>query len=275
MKDYPRKILKVLAYIEDHIHERILVEDLARVACYSSFHFQRIFRFIVGESVHKYIRRLRLERAMGKLRDTDQSVTDIALDANFETPSAFTKAFKLCIGESPRNYRLLCKKIDKEIDMAAKKIDELAAIQPDAVEWIPEMPVLFIRRTGNYSTSGEDAWGAMAALIRERNLEEAKLRYFSIAHDDPTITDEENLRFDACVQEDRNIPVKGEVALQVLQEGKCAIFVHNGSSDAISDTFDRIFLKWLPDSSENFDENRFCYLEHSGKETTKIYVPLV
>ena len=72
--------------------------------------------------------------------------------------------------------------------------------------------------------------------------------------------------------------MKGEAASKVLTGGKYAIFICQSPldtmEDAINDAFDRIFLKWLPDSKENYDENRICYMEHWG-ETTKIYVPLV
>ena len=106
-EDYVKRVLKVLIYIEDHIEEELSMDKLAKVACYSSFHFHRIFQAIVGETVHNYVRRLRLERAAGRLLHTERPVTDIALDAAYETPSAFTRAFKQCMGKSPRNYRAL------------------------------------------------------------------------------------------------------------------------------------------------------------------------
>ncbi|KPK32006.1 MAG: hypothetical protein AMS24_05165 [Chlamydiae bacterium SM23_39] len=119
MDDYCGKnILKVLIYIEDHINDEIKIEDLTKIACYSSFHFQRLFRLIVGESVYKYIKRLRMERAMQKLYGSYQSITNVALEAGFETPSAFSKAFRQCTGRSPRNYR----KLYKEINMSKKKL---------------------------------------------------------------------------------------------------------------------------------------------------------
>ena len=141
MKEYAKRILKVLTYIEDHIQDEMTVTELAQVACYSDFHFQRIFRFIVGESVHQYVRRLRLEKAMSKLRHSSQSITDIALDANFETQSAFAKAFKQCVGQSPRAYRLLY----KELNMTENKFSDLPMIEPDEIKNTPETPVLFIR----------------------------------------------------------------------------------------------------------------------------------
>jgi len=95
--DYVKRILKVLIYIEDHIEEEISIEELAKVSCHSPFHFHRIFHMVVGETVYKYVRRLMLEKAASKLRYTERPITDIAMDTQYDTPSAFTRAFKQTI----------------------------------------------------------------------------------------------------------------------------------------------------------------------------------
>lgn len=67
------------------------MEELARVACFSSFHFHRIFAAMTGETLADHVRRLRLERA--------------ALDAGYEAHEAFTRAFKAAYGVSPVEFR--------------------------------------------------------------------------------------------------------------------------------------------------------------------------
>lgn len=277
---YVKQILKVLIYIEDHIEDEMTIVELAKVACYSPFHFHRIFQAIVGESIHKYVRRLRLESAAGKLLYSNQPITGIALDANFDTSSSFTKAFKQCMGKSPRNYRLLY----KEVNMMTRKINELSTITPKKIEKVSDLNLMFIRRLGNYTTSSELAWDAMKAFIKEENLDKSKLRYFSITHDDPQITNEEKLRFDACIQTTQKVQDKGEIGHQTLKGGKYAVFVHQGSTSGLDDTFDRIYLKWLPNSKENLDESRPPFCEHLNTEyehiddskfITNIFVPLL
>jgi len=270
MKEYTKRVLKVLIYIEDHIQDEITVKELAQVACYSVFHFQRIFRLVVGESVYQYVKRLRMERAIAKLHHSGQSISDIALDLNFETQSSFTKAFKQCVGENPRGYRSLY----KEINAIENKIKNLSIIQPKEIKQMLELPVLFIRRTGNYDVSAKDAWNVMTALIKDNNLKKAKLRRFSIAHDDPKVTDEEKLRFDACIKDDQRILVKGEVTHKIIPGGKYVSFIHRDRSETLDNVYDRIFFKWLPDSNESLDERRSSFVEHID-DADKIYVPLV
>ncbi len=278
-EDYVKRILKVLIYIEDHIEDEISMEELAKIACHSSFHFHRIFHRVVGETSHKYVRRLRLEKAAKKLRYTEQPITEIALDSQYDTSSAFTRAFKQAVGKSPRNYRTLY----KEVNAMTKKITELATITPETIVKISDMDLLFIRRLGKYSESACQAWESMHTFIEQHHLDRATLRYFGISHDDPSVTSEEKLRFDACIFVPRSIQFSGEIGRQTLKGGKYAIFTHYGSCDCLDEIFDRIFFKWLPDSKENFDEARPIFYEYfnielaktnESKFVTKIHIPL-
>jgi AraC family transcriptional regulator len=61
--DYKERILRVLTQIQAHLEETLDLEDLARVACISNFHFHRIFAAMTGKTVADHVRRLRLERA--------------------------------------------------------------------------------------------------------------------------------------------------------------------------------------------------------------------
>src|SRR5688572_4447608 len=102
---YKERLLRVLVYIQQHLDEAIELDDLARVAHFSPYHFHRLFRGMVGESVMEHIRRLRLERAAHRLKLSDQPVTQIAFDAGYETHEAFTRAFRAMFDESPSQFR--------------------------------------------------------------------------------------------------------------------------------------------------------------------------
>lgn len=274
-----KRIIKVMIYIEENIDKELTIEELAKIACYSSFHFHRIFQAIIGETIHRYVKRLRMQNAAGKLRYTDRSVTEIALDASFETPSAFTKAFKQFMGSSPKNYRSL----HTAINTMTQKIKELPMIRPGKIENLPDLHLLFIRRYGNYTKSPWEAWQAMIAFINESKLERKNIRYFGISHDDPQITSEDKLRYDAAIFAPSG-KEKGEIGSQILKGGKYAIFTHEGPYEGLEDIFNRIFLKWLPNSQEHFDESRSVYCEYFHMEyakkapeklVTQIFIPLI
>lgn len=80
---------------------------LAANAQYSRFHFQRLFREQTGETPGDCRRRLRLERAAYQLQRTTRSVTEIALDALYDSLEGFSRAFRRAYGVSPSYYRRL------------------------------------------------------------------------------------------------------------------------------------------------------------------------
>ncbi|MEF1192718.1 AraC family transcriptional regulator, partial [Vibrio parahaemolyticus] len=89
------RINDVLFYIHQDISRDLSAKELADVAAYSEQHFHRIFKDVVGESIHQYIRRTRMEYAANQLMfDTGSSVLDIANKCGFNSVSSFSRAFK-------------------------------------------------------------------------------------------------------------------------------------------------------------------------------------
>src|SRR5215475_13869572 len=101
LQDYKRRILQVLMHVQENLDSRLSLDELAGLACFSPYHFHRIFKGMVGESVKEHVRRLRLERAANQLRKGSASVIEIALDAGYESHEAFSRSFKSLFGASP------------------------------------------------------------------------------------------------------------------------------------------------------------------------------
>ncbi len=99
--DHKERLNRVLIYIQENINSPMSLETLSGVAFFSPFHFHRIFKAFVGETVNDYIRRIRLEHAALKLSYSYETITSIALASGYETPSAFTKAFRQHFGKIP------------------------------------------------------------------------------------------------------------------------------------------------------------------------------
>lgn len=104
-QNYQQRILRVLLHIQKHLDEPLDLDRLAGVAAFSPYHFHRIFRGMVGETVHGHVRRLRLERAASRLRHGDDPVTRVAFEAGYESHEAFTRAFRDAFGQSPSGFR--------------------------------------------------------------------------------------------------------------------------------------------------------------------------
>ncbi|MHC1747103.1 MAG: helix-turn-helix domain-containing protein [Cellulosilyticaceae bacterium] len=81
-------------YIERNLTGTIDYTQLAQIACCSVYHFQRMFSFISGVALSEYIRRRRLTMAAIELQNKNTKIIDIALKYGYESPEAFSRAFK-------------------------------------------------------------------------------------------------------------------------------------------------------------------------------------
>ncbi|MEG3177748.1 AraC family transcriptional regulator [Sphingomonas sp. RB3P16] len=105
----PKRLARVLHFIEDNLEEGISVKEIADAACFSQFHFMRAFQLAMGRSPHAYLSERRLDRAKHLLAYSDTPLVDISLTCQFSGQANFTKAFKRATGISPGRYRQACR----------------------------------------------------------------------------------------------------------------------------------------------------------------------
>ena len=98
-------IFRSLAMIEELLQEKLTVEMLAEDIHFSKYHYQRIFREAVGETVMGYVNRRRLSLAAEELAGTKDSVLSIALKYGYDSHEGFTRSFKAYLGVTPTEYR--------------------------------------------------------------------------------------------------------------------------------------------------------------------------
>ncbi|WP_379132996.1 effector binding domain-containing protein [Paenibacillus sp. sgz500958] len=94
-----------LDYMEEKMDDTLRVEDIAKIACSSPFHFQRMFHMLTGVTVADYIRRRRLTLAAQELAISSTKVLDVALKYGYDSPESFAKAFRKAHGINPSAAR--------------------------------------------------------------------------------------------------------------------------------------------------------------------------
>lgn len=104
MKDQT-PIFRSLAMIEERIRERLTVEALAEEIHFSKYHYQRLFREAVGDSVMGYVARRKMALAAGELAASESTVLEIALKYGFDSHEGFTRSFRAYMGVTPTEYR--------------------------------------------------------------------------------------------------------------------------------------------------------------------------
>jgi AraC family transcriptional regulator len=100
-----KSIQKAIDYMEEHLLEDISIEQIAKEANASAFHFQRTFTILTDISVGEYLRRRRLTLAAQELANSRSKVIDLAYKYGYDTPESFTKAFRRQHGISPSDAR--------------------------------------------------------------------------------------------------------------------------------------------------------------------------
>ena len=97
----------VLEFIEDNLSQPIQYESLSKIVGCSVYEFSRIFSFMAGMPVSEYIRRRRLSQAVFDIQNGSEKIIDIAFKYGYESPTAFTRAFKELHGTTPMSARRL------------------------------------------------------------------------------------------------------------------------------------------------------------------------
>jgi len=100
-----RRAVEAALWIDTNSHREIELEDAARQAEVSPFHFLRLFSSVLGVTPHQYLLRSRLRHAARQLADDDKPVTDVAYDVGFNDLSNFVRTFHRAAGVSPLKFR--------------------------------------------------------------------------------------------------------------------------------------------------------------------------
>jgi len=96
-----KDINNAIEYIEDNLGSNISIDEIAKVAFTSRYHFQRMFHALTGVTLTEYIRNRRLTLAGEELSSKDVKIIDVAAKYGYESPDAFTKAFQRLHGSTP------------------------------------------------------------------------------------------------------------------------------------------------------------------------------
>ena len=280
-KTHNERMNKVIQRIENNLEVEIAIKELSKIACYSEYHFHRLFRAYVGESVYGYRKRLLLERSVKQLLYSSDSITDISFKCGYESQSSFNKAFKSqfsCTPSQARQQRASVNEKSLEIN-----VDRSIEMNPE-IKNIETINVICAREVGSYVEAAPKAWGRIMKFTYSNKLMNKCVRSIGISHDDPSITEPDYIRYDACVDIDANITNEDGLMKQVISGGKYAVFLHKGAYENFQQTYSYIFNEWLPESNHKLRDEQTCfevYLNRDPRKTksenlrTEIYIPLL
>lgn len=281
-KNYGQRFNRVFDYIDANLNAALSVEQLSQIANFSKYHFLRQFSEYAGISLFSYIRLLRLKQASYRLAiNTHERIIDIALDAGFENPESFSRAFKKTFGQTPTQFRTQpeWKPWSEKYQLSARERKETMEV---SIVNFSETRVALLEHRGAPELINESAmkfieWRKQSGLSPVKTS-----KTFGIAYDDPEQMKPEEFRFDVCGSVSSEIAENPQgVKNGVIPAGRCAVVRHLGSHDRIGESAYYLYREWLPESDEELrDFPLFFHYLNLIPETaeadlvTDIYLPL-
>lgn len=284
---YRERVTLVMDYIEKHLDEPLRLEALAKVAGFSPFHLHRIFSAFTALSLGEYVRRLRLKRAWKAVLETDAEITEIALEAGYETPSAFARVFRQYFQMSPSDLRRAGRSA-AEMAMPAQPFLNRRTVMKPEIRTLSELHLIYVRKTGavqnNFDQAADQAFTILGRYLTRHRLWKKIDLCLGICPDDPAVMEPEKASYYGCysLKEGVEAQPEGEVGVMTIPAGRYAVFLHRGPYSTLWQTWGGVYHDWLPGSGMELrhQEPFEVYLEDKSRTPAsqlraEIYIPIV
>jgi AraC family transcriptional regulator len=257
---YLERVNLAIDHVVNHLHEPLRLRDLSRAARLSPFHFHRVFQALVGATPAEFVKRLRLERALGLMACSPApSLTSIALSCGFSSSSDFSRCFKQRFGVPPSAFDI---KAWREIRGDALKATVDQATQPTRLDRLPPRHnpdkfrvrirdvsarnVAYIRVSRPYQGDAViRAARRLVAWAERQGL--ANGQWLGYQWDNPEITSLEDCRYHVALEAEQFTP-KGEVGRFGFPPMVVAEVEIRGGLDLELRALQWLYGTWLPRS---------------------------
>jgi AraC family transcriptional regulator len=258
MTTYLDQVQRGIDYIEENLDFDIALNDVAKTAGISQWHFQRIFKALTNETLKTYIRSRRFANSLEKLIATDERIIDIAFGAGFESQESFTRAFKQAFNMTPNEYRKLGKNklFLKKVRIDAEYINHInqhISLEPEI--YTQDKMKLVGLRTQFYSVDSEknNIAEKLAPLWDEfmQRIDEIDNRVSGICYGlvQQTASKTDQLEYYAGVEVDKADKLPTDMVSIDIPKSQYAKFTHHGSATQLNNTVNYIYSTWLLQSS--------------------------
>ncbi|HVH87713.1 MAG TPA: AraC family transcriptional regulator [Terriglobales bacterium] len=235
-------------YIRLNIGEPLSLSQIAREAGSSSYHFARLFLAYTAETPFDFLRRIRLITALRMLQeDPKGSVTEIALNVGYETPSAFNKVFKKTLNMSPRDFRNLGKDGQYEViyRLSRPHLEKEIPVNLTPKFEIVERPLthyVFLEKHGPFAEVAPPTWEELFPLLNTQLDHKNIISFLGLSGTDKTKPGEDAMIYEAGVgvSSAPEKPLRG-LQYKKIKAGKYARFLLSGPYSQIWVAFNQIF----------------------------------
>jgi len=248
--DYVDRINRAIDHVMRNLAEPLQLEDVAHVAAFSPFHFHRIFRALVGETLHAFVKRVRLESALHMMaHHQGASLTDVALACGFSSSSDFSRSFRAHFGVPPSAFDLTTHRDANRERFHLARLP--AGENPDgfavALRDLPPQRVAYMRVAKAYGGGVVETVDKMVAWATARGL--AGGQWLGYQWEDPEVVARENCRYDIGLEITDDVAISpGEINVQRFPAMRVAELDLAGPIQLEMRAIDYIYQTWLPAS---------------------------
>ncbi len=277
---------KLLSYLEEQFKEDINIEKVEGISHYSYRNINRIFQALNHETIGKYIKRLRLEKAAQYLKFSGDSVSDIAFEVGFEDVAAFSKAFKNHFGFTPSSFRQSSESLQALLQQTLFPDAATALPLPFEIEYLPAFDFLCLEYRGAYEDIDaiNKLWESFLEYTTQKNLVTEDSIFMAEILDDDDISEQINCRYNLALILEQPLPFQPEGLFRVKHHArqKYAKFIHQGPHELSVHTYHEIYARWMQEVHLEFaDLPNLEFFPNDEADTppeeliTEIYIPVI
>lgn len=244
---YVQSIQRAVDYIELNLQKTLRLSDIAKEIGYSMYHFDRIFKYTLGESIIEYVRKRRLTEAANELIRTNNRIIDIAIKYGFDSQQAFTTAFTKYYNTPPGKYR----KNGKNLTLLEKKILSIDTIN-HAKDLAKRKPRVVIMDTfsvmgmeyfgANLNGEIPDLWSMFLKNIKEiEHIKNPGVTLGICDHVDDYDPEVSEFSYMSCVEIKDYTKIPENMIVKKIPKQKYVVFTHKGSVENLEETYKYIY----------------------------------
>ncbi|MEL7423000.1 MAG: AraC family transcriptional regulator [Bacteroidota bacterium] len=277
---------KLLGYLEENFKEDINIPKIEAICHYSYRNINRIFEALHQETIGKYIKRLRLEKAAQYLAYSGLGVSDIAYEVGFKDRAAFSKAFKSKYGYAPSAFRASNESIRGQAQATALQEEGIDRQKiPFEIVHLPGFKYLILAYRGSYDDVAaiEKVAQQLYQYAMEKNILSERSTFMTEIIDDSELGDHIHLRFNVAFILERPLQFEPEGLYRVKKHSrqKYAKFTHQGTHQSCIDFHNRIYALWMLDVQLELEDRPTLEFYPNADEDgppedmiTEIYIPV-
>jgi AraC family transcriptional regulator len=244
---YEKKVCDVVNYIRENPCAELNIKALSDKFNISYFHFHRIMRAAMNEPLGNFINRARLNNSAKMIRETNDSISEIAEKTGYNNLSAFSKSFIKEFGISPKDYRLMVdSSLNNNIDFQFLKNQVIDRKISPKIKVLPSCKVIYIRLKGEYgSKCAYDAWEIIMNFAVKEGIISWNPDYFSIYYDDPEVVGIDNCIYDCCLVVRKKVVADNIVKVKDFDGGKYLVFRYKGPYDNLREVYNLLYRDYI------------------------------